>query len=271
MVGKSVRYTSKSSLKKAIKKKLVLVDEKPGTTATFISGGEQITIYSDEQKGSAKNFVSPLEVIYEDNFLAVINKPAGILVSGNTFKTIDNALVQNLKSSAAPDVCRPRPVHRLDYPTTGLLLIGKTKQSIITLNQLFENKKINKSYLAITVGKMNSEGFIDDLVDGKVSKSNYTKVRSVASERFGSLNLLLLKPETGRKHQLRKHLAGIGNEVLGEQQYGNPDFLLKGKGLYLHAFKLEFTHPILNTHLSFQTSIPAKFIKIMGSDLRLQT
>lgn len=264
MVGKSVRYTSKSSLKKAIKKKLVLVDEKPGTTATFISGGEQITIYSDEQKGSTKNFVYPLEVIYEDNFLAIINKPAGILVSGNTFKTIDNALVQNLKTSTASDACRPRPVHRLDYETTGVLLVGKTKQAIVFLNQLFETKQVEKRYFAIALGKMKtSEGFIENEIDQKPSSSYFRIVQTVNSSRFIHLNLLELIPKTGRRHQLRKHLAEIGHPILGDQKYGIEGLILKGQGLYLHSSSLQLMHPFTKEILYVEAQLPKKFQKIV--------
>ena len=92
-------------------------------------------------------------MLFEDEHLAMIHKPAGILVSGNGFKTIAKALSQNLKPSTLKDCTTLQPIHRLDYATTGILLIGKTSSSIRALNKLFENKAINKSYYAISIGE----------------------------------------------------------------------------------------------------------------------
>ena len=122
--------TTRSAVKKAIKKKLILVDNIPVTTARIITGGEKITLFAPEEKTTTKPLKLKLSVVFEDDYLAVIEKPPGILVSGNKFKTIDNALEQNINKSNQLDAVKPRPVHRLDYPTTGLLLIGKTSSSI---------------------------------------------------------------------------------------------------------------------------------------------
>ena len=104
----------------------------------------------------------------------MIHKPAGILVSGNTFITIANALPQNIKASTLSDTTTPQPVHRLDFPTTGILLVGKTSSSIRALNQLFENHEIQKKYFAVAIGEMEKEGTITSEIDEKESTSNYT-------------------------------------------------------------------------------------------------
>ena len=259
---------SKSAVKKAIKKGLLLVDNKKTTTAQFIRGNEIITCNKETTASVSKEFQLKLTVVYEDDSLAVIHKPAGILVNGNTFKTIDNALVQNLKRSTLPDACRPRPVHRLDYATTGLLLIGKTKTAITSLNQLFENKKIQKRYLAIAIGEMKREGSILEPIDDKNAESNYKVLTTVKSERFGCLNFVLLEPKTGRRHQLRKHLAQIGNGILGDREYGKPELLLKGKGMYLHAYSLEFIHPLSGEKLLIQSPVPKRIQKIIGVEFQ---
>jgi len=192
----------------------------------------------------------------------VIHKPAGILVSGNSFKTIANALVQNIKQSNLPDATKPQPVHRLDYATTGILLVGKTSGSIRTLNRLFEDKKIEKTYYAVTIGDMNVNGNISSEIDGKTSESRYTVLESVSSKRFGKLNLVKLKPKTGRRHQLRKHLSSIGLPILGDVVYGIDNLILSGKGLYLHAYSLNFIHPITNKQVYLKDELPIKFHKI---------
>tara|TARA_B100000787_G_scaffold48325_1_gene34743 strand:+ start:28189 stop:29043 length:855 start_codon:yes stop_codon:yes gene_type:complete len=261
-VGIFNTVATKSAIKKAIKKELILVNDTPTTTARIIIGGEKITLLNPEKETTKKRLILKLIIIYEDDYFAVVEKPPGILVSGNKFKTVDNALQQNLLKSTRLDAVRPRPVHRLDYPTTGLLLIGKTSSSILLLNKLFENKEIKKTYHAITIGKMNSEGCINVDVDEKPAKSYYKMIYSVKSNRFSCLNLVELFPETGRKHQLRKHLSAIGNPILGDLEYGVDPLILKGKGLYLHASQLDFIHPFTNKKLSITSILPKKFKKI---------
>jgi len=253
---------TKSALKKALKKKQITVDGLIASTATFIKGGETINIYVPEAVGPKKKLILPLDVLFEDDYLAVIHKPAGILVSGNRFKTIANTLIQNIKPSQHPDAARPQPVHRLDYATTGILLVGKTNSSIRALNKMFENKELNKNYYAITIGEMESKGEIISEIEGKKSQSYYTVCQSVISERFGKLNLVELEPKTGRRHQLRIHLSSIGNPILGDKTYGFDNLILKGKGLYLHAYSLKFTHPFTNENLHLKDELPQRFKKI---------
>ena len=177
---------------------------------------------------------------------------------------------QNINKSNQCDAVKPRPVHRLDYPTTGLLLIGKTSSSIQLLNQLFEHKKIKKIYHAITIGKMNSDGFILSKVNRKEAKSSYKTIHTVKSERFEFLNLVKLSPKTGRRHQLRVHLLSIGNPILGDQKYGIESLILKGKGLYLHASQLDFIHPFTKENLTLTSALPKKFNLITKQILNLK-
>ena len=264
-VGIFKNAPTKSSIKKAIKKNLILVNNIPTTTAKILIGGEKITLLNHKKIAIHKPLILKLEIVYEDDYLAVIEKPAGILVSGNKFITVDNALQQNLKKSNQSDAVRPRPVHRLDYPTSGLLLVGKTTKSIIALNQLFEHKVIEKTYHAISIGEMKREGMISLKVDDKVATSNYQVLDTVESDRFKILNLIEVSPKTGKRHQIRKHLSSIGNPILGDQEYGKEGLILKGKGLYLHASKLEFMHPFTNKNLLLNSKIPKKFNKIFST------
>ena len=192
----------------------------------------------------------------------MIHKPAGILVSGNSFKTVANALAQNINKSQLPDVTTPQPVHRLDFATTGILLVGKTSRAIRDLNKMFENRAVKKTYYAVTIGEMDAQGKITSEVDGKKSQSDYTVCKSVHSERFGKLNLVQLEPQTGRRHQLRKHLSMIGNPILGDKQYGIENLILNGKGLYLHAYSLKFKHPFTEEILDLRDEFPQRFKKI---------
>lgn len=214
---------------------------------------------------SKHKLVFPLKVLFEDEYLAMVHKPAGIQVSGNSFKTVANALGQNLNRSDQSDATMPQPVHRLDYATTGILLVGKTSKSIRELNKLFENKAVSKTYYAIAIGEMKKNGAINSPIDGKESISRYHVIGSAPSERFGQLNLVKLKPETGRRHQLRIHLASIGHPILGDKDYGIEDLILNGKGLYLHAHSLTFKHPFTQAEVFLEDELPDRFKKIFPS------
>lgn len=261
-VGVFKTIPTKSGIKKAIKKDLILIDGVLATTSKYISGGEKIELFESQNSSTFTRLKLDLEVLFEDDYLAIIYKPSGILVSGNKFVTIANALTQNLKKSNLSDAVKPQPTHRLDYPTSGLLLIGKTSSAIQKLGKLFEDKTIQKTYFAITIAKMCSGGIINFNVDNKNASTEFKVLDSVKSERFEFLNLVELQPKTGRKHQLRKHLSAIDHQILGDKEYGNIDLMLKGKGLYLHASTLEFMHPFTNKRICISKELPKKFKKI---------
>lgn len=252
---------TRSALKKAIKRGLVSVNGTPASTATFITGGEHIELQlPDEEEG--RSLQLKLELIYEDDWLAAISKPPGIAVSGNAYRTVARALEFNLKPSTLEDATLAQPVHRLDYPTTGVLLAGKTAGAISALNSMFENKQIRKSYYAVTIGQMSEEGRIELEIEGKPSTTDYRSIQTVDSERFGYLNLVEFKPLTGRRHQIRIHSSSIGNPILGDREYCTEEQLLKGKGLYLHAFSLSLEHPFTGEGLDLIAELPMKFRKI---------
>lgn len=253
---------TKSGIKKAIKKGLIFIDENLATTSKYISGGEKIELYQSEKSSTFESLKLDLEVLFEDAYLAIIYKPAGVLVSGNKFVTIANGLAQNLKKSNQFDAVNPQPIHRLDYPTSGLLLIGKTSNSITTLGKLFKEKKIQKTYFAVTIDKMKNKGSISSSIDNRESLTDYEVLESVKSERFKFLNLVKLSPKTGRKHQLRIHLLSIGNPILGDKEHYLENKILNGKGLYLHAASLDFTHPFTREKLTISKELPKKFTKI---------
>jgi len=263
-VGIFKTIPTKSGIKKAIKKELIFIDGILATTSKYISGGEKIELFESENSSTFERLELNLEILFEDDYLAVIFKPAGILVSGNKFVTIANGLAQNLQKSNQIDAVKPQPIHRLDYPTSGLLVIGKTSASILKLGESFKNKEIQKTYFAITIGKMQPRGEINFSVDEKEAFTKFEVVQTVKSERFDFLNLVKLSPKTGRKHQLRKHLFAIGNPILGDKIYFLDDKILKGKGLYLHAATLEFSHPFTKEQIKVSKELPKKFTNIIG-------
>tara|TARA_B100000809_G_scaffold259171_1_gene303702 strand:- start:46 stop:909 length:864 start_codon:yes stop_codon:yes gene_type:complete len=261
-VGIFKTIPTKSGIKKAIKKELIFIDGVLASTSKYISGGEKIDLFQSENSSTFERLILDLDVLFEDDYAAIVYKSAGILVSGNKFVTIANGLTQNLKKSTLSDAVKPQPIHRLDYPTSGILLIGKTSAAITELGKLFENKEIQKTYFAITIGCMNPEGVIDLTVDEKPAHTVYNVLKSVTSERFEFLNLVKLQPKTGRKHQLRKHLLAIGNPILGDKEYFLEAKILNGKGLFLHAARLNFVHPFTKEKISITKDLPKKFTKI---------
>jgi len=262
-VGIFATVPTKSGIKKAIKKERILVNNTIASTGLFIQEGDCIHLYQTAEKEMALKSVNlSLSLLFEDDFLAIIHKPAGILVSGNAFYTIDNALPQQLQPSSQKDAVRPRPVHRLDYPTSGVLLIGKTSSAITQLNNLFKERTIQKTYHAINYGLMPCAGNITQLIDGKQAHTDYRVLESAPSKRFGTLHLVVLEPKTGRKHQLRKHLKHINAPILGDRTYGKEDLVLQGKGLYLHASSLSFIHPFTQESIHCASPLPKKFKRI---------
>jgi len=253
---------SRKGMKKAIDKGWVRINEKTASTGDYLFGGETIEL-SFEETIERPVIELKVEALFEDQFLAVVNKPAGIEVSGNRKWTLENALSFNLKSSSELDVLKyPEPIHRLDYPTSGALLIGKTNTAVIELNRMFAEREIAKTYMAITIGKMPDSGIVDSEIDEKASESEFKLLQTVTSERFGYLNLVELSPKTGRRHQLRKHMAEIENPILGDREYGTEGLILSGKGLYLHSVSLSFIHPFTKEKLTVEAPLPKKFVKI---------
>jgi len=192
-----------------------------------------------------------------------VYKPAGIVVSGNRKYTLENALSYNLQKSKQKDaLLRPEPVHRLDYPTSGLILIGKTSEALIKLNAMFESKTIAKTYYAVSVGYLKDSGIIEAEIENKKCKTHFIVRNRKESRKYGSLNLVELNPLTGRKHQLRIHLALEDSPILGDDKYGQRGRTGKGNGLYLHASGLRFAHPITGEHISESMELPKKFKKL---------
>lgn len=265
-VGIFTNALTKSALKKALKKKYITVNGVVATTATMIVGGEELVFTVPDAKQPLKQLHLALQVLWEDDHLALLHKPPGIEVSGHKFYTIANALPQNLQPSMQADACKPQPVHRLDYATTGILLVGKTSSSIRQLNALFAAQQVQKTYYAVTIGAMPSKGTISAPIDDKPALTMYEVVASVTSPRFTFLNLVKLTPKTGRRHQLRKHLHSIGNPILGDQTYYNEGLILQRKGLYLHAFEICFTHPVTQQIITVADPLPAKYLKLFQKE-----
>ncbi|MCH7226479.1 pseudouridine synthase [Haloferula sp. A504] len=259
---------SRKGLKKAIKRGEFRVDGTPATTGTWVKPGQKIELlFGREPVG--KEFRLKLEVPFEDDHLAVIHKPAGFPVSGNRFRTIANALPFNLTESREDDrLVAPRPVHRLDRQTSGLLIAAKTHRAQTHLGKLFEEKQVRKRYRAIVIGRLEGSGRLESDIGGKAALSRYRAVAPTRSLHNQWLTRVDLFPETGRTHQLRIHMAERGHPILGDPLYGKEGFILRGRGLFLCAVALGFPHPVSGESLHLEIDDPGKFDQTAGWEER---
>lgn len=259
LVGKFVQQPTKSGIKKAIKKGQIRINGALTETGRFVCIGDVITLV-DTQQYQPKVFEMPIEVVYEDEYLAVVNKPSGVVVSGNQFRTLTNMLPANLTPSTAVDALPwPLPVHRLDSATSGLVMVAKTKKARIALGELLANRQIKKTYRALVAGKLEGAGKVEVAIAGQSCLSIYQAKKVVPSLRSEYITVVDLSPHTGRTHQLRIHMASLGCAIVGDQLYGEKGNVLLHKGLFLAAIGVQFTHPITGQALQIAIEEPNKF------------
>ncbi|MCX5710124.1 MAG: RluA family pseudouridine synthase [Candidatus Omnitrophica bacterium] len=234
---------------------------------------EDIIAVSVEDKKSAdlKAENIPLEVVYEDADLAVVNKPVGLVVHpapGNAEHTLVNALLHRFKKLSDINPGRPGIVHRLDKETSGLLVIAKNNASHLNLARQFAKHSIDRVYVAIVKGRME---FDENVIEAPIARhqfkrknmavsyadnSKYAKTYYRVLKRVKDFSLLELKPFTGRTHQLRVHLKFIGHPILGDTKYGTKDDFGR---LALHALSIGFNHPGSDKPVNFVSKAPKEF------------
>lgn len=259
---------SRKGIKKAILRNEILLNGQPVETGRWIQPGQQID-WVDLELKPVKVLPLDLTVIFEDEHLAVINKPAGVIVSGNQFRTVENALLHNIQKSEEQDALRkPRAVHRLDGPTSGLLLVAKTALAHLKLSRQFEEKTIFKKYQAIIIGKIEEEGTMDKPIDNKSAFTYFKRKTFVPSLKNEWLSLVDLFPKTGRTHQLRIHLSDAGFPILGDSLYGKEGLILKHKGLFLCAVELQFLHPMTEEKITVKINAPQKYETLLRREAR---
>ncbi len=282
LTGKITGLT-RSGIKKLFSEDKVLVNGRPSKAGHRIRFNEGVSVTVPEQAPlTLKPEELPLDILYEDDDVLVINKGAGMAVhpgAGRITGTLANAIISHTKNvSRIGGELRPGIVHRLDRDTTGVLVVAKTDPSHISLSKQFKDHTTARTYLALVWGTFKeSEGSIDiplgrDLTHrkkisprtrkGRTALTNYRVLRS-----YPQMTLLEITPRTGRTHQIRAHLSAINHPVVGDRVYGRKkpaqglpkpldEALRKVKRQFLHAQKLGFIHPVKGSYMEFTAEPP---------------
>jgi len=262
-VGLFEEIPSKKGVKKAIQRGEILLNGEQVENGRFVRLGDKVQLV-DAMLTSPKPYKEDLRIPYIDEHLAIVYKPAGLPVSGNQYRTLQNVLVHNIeKSSEADALPWSKPVHRLDSATQGLVVIARTRTAIMELGKLFEHRAIQKTYNAVISGFIGDSGIIEHQVEDKESKTTFKTLQVCDSVNYEKVSLVEYKPHTGRTHQLRIHSQLEGAPIIGDVLYGEKGKTLLSKGLFLAAIGLEFQHPITDETLVLNEPVPAKFLKYL--------
>jgi 23S rRNA pseudouridine1911/1915/1917 synthase len=271
----------------------VLIGGKPAKASRKVRSGEDISIVGDPQPPPLRAIAEaiPLEMVYEDSELAVVNKPAGMMVHAGAGATEDkrnrgtlvNALLHHLRElSSSSGPLRPGIVHRLDKQTSGLIVVAKNDNVHARLASMFARRQVRKLYLTLVQGELVQEkGTINASISrdsvrrtrmttrregGRTAVSHWQVLRRISGP-YGSFTLASVRIETGRTHQIRVHMASLGHPVVGDTLYGaastivpKPEFSrlprLTLARNFLHAAELEFVHPVTGDRLTLVSNLP---------------
>ncbi len=267
---------SRNTVQRLIDENNILVNGVPATKKYSVKKNDLITVIFPELKElsvDAENI--PLDIVYEDEHLLVVNKPKGMVVhpaAGNYNGTLVNALLHHCGSSLSGinGVIRPGIVHRIDKDTSGLLIVAKTDAAHKGLAEQIKDHSFTREYKTVVVGNVKDDkGTINAPIgrhpkDRKKQAVTDKNSRNAVShfeviERFNGFTYLKVRLETGRTHQIRVHMAYRGTPVAGDIVYGNPKKTFGLEGQCLHAATIGFIHPITKEYLEFTSGLPAYF------------
>jgi 23S rRNA pseudouridine1911/1915/1917 synthase len=295
--------TSRSRIQQLIAQEKVLVDGKSAKASLLLRGGEQIDIVGEVERPPMHAMPEDilLDVVYEDDDLAVVNKPAGMMVHAGAGATDDernrgtlvNALLHRFGAlSGVGGELRPGIVHRLDKETSGLIVVAKNDVAHRKLSAEFSGRRVHKTYIALVHGWLKvDKGTISSPISrdairrirmttrrtgGREAITRYVVQQRIESD-FGKFTLLKVKIETGRTHQIRVHMASLGHPVVGDALYGAPREIRGKSGPaislsrnFLHSAELQFEHPRTGEQVSLSSPVPellVEFLRRLESNL----
>lgn len=285
-IAKEKPELSRTMIQKLIENGNILVNDSKKKLSYKVGINDIITIEMPEVKEvNLKPQEIPIEVVYEDNDIIVVNKPKGLVVhpaNGNPDGTLVNAIMAICKDSLSGigGELRPGIVHRLDKDTSGLLIIAKNDKAHIAMSNQIKNREVKKIYIALVRGVVKEDEATIDMPIGRSTKDRkkmaITKNGKQAIthfkvlKRYPKYTLLEIKIDTGRTHQIRVHMAEIGHPVVGDMVYSNGknDFGIEGQ--MLHAKSLDFKHPITGKQMHLTAELPEYFKKVIEELDRLE-
>ena len=278
-IAENFNELSRTMIKKLIESNNILVNDKSEKVSYKVQANDNISIDVPEAKETKlKAQEIPLDIIYEDSDIIVVNKPKGMVVhpaNGNPDGTLVNAILSICKNSLSGigGELRPGIVHRLDKDTSGLIIVAKNDKAHINMSEQIKERNVKKTYIALVRGNVLEEEATINMPIGRSTKDRkkmaVTKNGKQAIthfkvlKRYSKYTLLEIKIETGRTHQIRVHMAEIGYPVVGDAVYSNGKNEFGIEGQMLHAYKLEFMHPITNKHMELTAPLPQYFEEIL--------
>ncbi len=270
---------SRSKIQKFIKDNKILVNNNVVSSSYLLKVNDVIDILDiEEEVTHLEEEKMDLNIVYEDDYLAIINKKSGVVVHpavGNYNHTLVNGLLYHFNSISNSNSIRPGIVHRLDKDTSGLMVVAKNDLIHEKLSLMIKNKEVERKYLALVWGIiMHDKGTIDAPIGRDINNRQKYAVTNVNSkdsvthfkvlERFKDATLIECKLETGRTHQIRVHMDYIKHPVVNDPVYGNRK-IFNDFGQMLHSKSIRFVHPVTNEELFFEVDAPKEFYEILDS------
>lgn len=269
---------SRVAVQRLIEEGNILVNGQNAKASYQVQIGDKIAIEVPEAKTT--NLVAqeiPLDIIYEDDDIIVVNKAKGMVVhpaAGNPDGTLVNAVMAHCKNlSGIGGELRPGIVHRLDKDTSGLLIVAKNDKAHLAMSEQIQNRQVKKTYLALARGTISENEATIKMPIGRSTKDRKKMAVTAKGkeaithfrvlERWQGYTYLEVRIETGRTHQIRVHLAEIGHPIVGDMVYSNGKNEFGVEGQMLHAKSLEFKHPITGQEMHLEAPLPEYFVKVL--------
>lgn len=270
---------TRTAVQRLIEQEKILVNGKKRKVAYKVTEGDMVIIEETEaQMIELKAQEIPIDIIYEDSDIIVVNKPKGMVVhpaNGNPDGTLVNAIMAICKDSLSGigGEIRPGIVHRLDKDTSGLLIVAKNDKAHVNMSEQIKNHEVKKTYIALVRGIVKENEATIDMPIGRsrsdrkkmaVDKNGRNAVTHIkVLKRYDKYTLLEINIETGRTHQIRVHLSNIGYPIVGDMVYSNGKNEFNVQGQMLHAKSIEFVHPITLKKMKVEAPLPTYFNEVL--------
>lgn len=280
-LSENIPGVSRSQIASVIEDGAVIVNDKKASKSLKVSAGDTVKVdFPDPVELEAVPEDIPLDIVFEDDDIIVVNKPKGMVVhpaAGNYTGTLVNALLYHCKGnlSGINGVLRPGIVHRIDKNTSGLLVIAKSDAAHKGLSEQIKEHSMTREYRAVIYGHLKN---VEGSVDAPIGRSTIDRKRMCVTdknsknavthytvlEEHKEFTYISCKLETGRTHQIRVHMAYIGHPLAGDDVYGPKKVITELSGQCLHAIKLGFIHPVTDEYMEFASELPEYFSKFLN-------